>query len=69
VGEGALADAKAAAQRVCSQLIMLNGTLDLSNRLLGPRTADVSNVAMNRTLAAGLAVKKVGVCVGGGGKP
>jgi hypothetical protein len=56
-----VADAKAAAQRVCSQLLMLNGTLDLSNKMLGPRTADVSNVAMNRTLAAGISVKKVGV--------
>lgn len=57
-----MADAKAAAQRVCSQLLMLNGTLDLSNKMLGKRTADVSNVAFNRTLSAGVSVKKVGGC-------
>jgi hypothetical protein len=63
VGSGSVAEAKAAAQSVCTQVLMLNGTLDLSNDLVGSRTADVTNVAFNRTLDAGISVKKVCACV------
>lgn len=63
VGTGSVADAKAAVQPLCSQLLLLNGTMDLSS-MLGPRTANVRHVAYNRTLGAGLAVKKSGTAVG-----
>lgn len=59
VGNGTLAEARSAAQRVCSQLLMLGGTLDLSNDIVGNRTADVKHVAFNRTLGAGLSAKRV----------
>lgn len=59
VGDGTVADARAAAQRVCSQMLLLGGTLDLSNNIVGNRTADVKHVAYNRTLGAGVAAKKV----------
>jgi hypothetical protein len=57
-GTGTAAEAKAAAGAVCSQLVLLGGQLSMQS-LLGPRTAAVKNVAMNRTLAAGASVKKV----------
>jgi hypothetical protein len=59
LGTGSAAEAKAAAGNVCSQLVLLGGELSLQS-MLGPRTAAVKNVAMNRTLAAGASVKKMG---------
>jgi hypothetical protein len=59
LGTGTAAEAKAAAGNVCSQLVLLGGELSMQS-MLGPRTAAVKNVAMNRTLAAGASVKKVG---------
>lgn len=59
MGKGSVAEAKAATGKVCSQLVLLNGTLDMSSKLTGPRVADVKNVAFNRTLGAGLSVTKV----------
>jgi hypothetical protein len=58
LGTGSAAEAKAAAGNVCSQLVLLDGQLSMQS-LLGPRTAAVKNVAMNRTLGAGASVKKV----------
>lgn len=55
-----MAEAKSAVGNVCSQLILLDGTLDMSSKLSGPRTADVKNVAFNRTVGAGVSVGKVG---------
>jgi hypothetical protein len=59
VGKGSVSEAKAASGNVCSQLVLLNGTLDLSSKLSGPRVAEVKHVAFNRTLGAGLSVTKV----------
>lgn len=59
VGTGAAAEAKAVAQPLCSQLVMLGGELNLTS-VLGPRTADVKNVAFNRSMNAGVSLKKVG---------
>lgn len=60
VGQGSVAEAKSAVGNVCSQLVLLNGTLDMSSKLSGPRTAEVRNVAFNRTLGAGISVAKSG---------
>lgn len=60
VGKGSVSEAKAASGDVCSQLVLLNGTLDMSSKLSGPRVAEVKNVAFNRTLGAGLSVTKAG---------
>lgn len=60
VGQGTVDEASTAAQKVCTQLVLLNGTLDMSSKLSGPRTAEAKHVAMNRTLGAGLSVAKVG---------
>jgi hypothetical protein len=62
VGQGSVAEAKSAVGNVCSQLVLLNGTLDMSSKLSGPRTAEVRNVAFNRTLGAGVSVAKVRMC-------
>lgn len=58
LGTGSAAEAKAAAGELCSQLVMLGGELSMQS-LLGPRTAAVKHVAMNRTFSAGASVKKV----------
>lgn len=57
LGTGSAAEAKAAAGELCSQLVMLGGELSMQS-LLGPRTAAVKHVAMNRTFSAGASVKK-----------
>ncbi|KAF6265677.1 hypothetical protein COO60DRAFT_1697673 [Scenedesmus sp. NREL 46B-D3] len=57
LGTGSAAEAEAAAGDVCSQLVLLGGELSMQS-LIGPRTAAVKNVAMNRTLAAGASVKQ-----------
>lgn len=58
LGNGSAAEARATVAPLCSQLIILGGVLDLTS-LLGPRTADVKNVAYNRSMAAGASIKKV----------
>lgn len=63
LGAGTAAEAKAAAQEVCSQLVMLGGVLNLTSAL-GPRTANVKNVAYNRSMAVGASIKEVGAATG-----
>ncbi|KAF8061337.1 lmf2 [Scenedesmus sp. PABB004] len=64
VGAGTAAEARAAAQPLCAQVVLLGGALNLTS-VLGPRTADVKHVAYNRTMAAGISVKKSGAELGG----
>lgn len=59
VGTGAVSEAKAVAQPLCSQLVMLAGVLNLTS-LIGPRTANVKHVAYNRSMDAGVSLKKEG---------
>lgn len=58
VGTGAASEAKAVAQPLCSQLVLLAGVLNLTS-VLGPRTAQAEHVAYNRSLNAGVSLKKV----------
>lgn len=63
VGAGSVKEAKGSVQKVCSQLLLLNGTLDLTNKIAGNREADVKHVAYNRTIGAGVSVAKVCGCL------
>jgi len=56
VGKATAEAARSAAVSLCSEQIFTAGALVLDSVIIGPRTADLSSVAYNKTLNVGLAV-------------